>query len=133
MNYLRILRVQVIERIEQLIRPRQNLVCRKRASFASHHLRQIIAGDELHHEKLSIAFRKMVADTRQCRMMKTREESCFTFELLPQALLSKQRLFERDCSIKTLVDSLVNRTHTALPKLAYDAITALQHCFRRQH
>src|ERR1044071_7336767 len=133
MNDLRILRVQVIKRIEQLIRPRQNLIRRKRAPLASHHLRQIVAGDELHHEKLSIAFRKMVADTRQRRMMQTSEQPCFTFELLPQALLGKQRLFERDCCIETLVDSLINRTHPALPKLANDAIATLKNCLRRKH
>jgi hypothetical protein len=65
--------------------------------------------------------------------MKSCEESCLTFELLPQPFLGKQCLFERDCGVETLVDSLINRTHTALPKLAYDAITTLQNCFRRQH
>src|SRR6185369_3287403 len=133
MNYLRILRVQVIKRIEQLICPRQNLVRGKRAALASHHLRQVIAGYELHDEKLSISFRKMVADARQRRMMQSREESCLTFELLPQSLFGKQRLFERDCGIETLVDGLVNRTHTALPKLTNDAIASLQNCFRRKH
>ena len=75
----------------------------------------------------------MVADARQRRMMQTREESCLTFELLPQSLLGKQRLLKRDCGIETLVDRLVNRTHTALPKPAYDAIATLQNCFRRKH
>src|ERR1043165_4526190 len=125
MNYLRILRVQVIERVEQLIGPGQNLVFRKRASLAIHHLRQIVAGDELHHEKLPVVFRKMVAYTRQRRMMQAREESCFTFELLPQTFLGKQRLLQRDSGVETLVDGLVNRTHAALPKLANDAITTL--------
>ena len=125
MNDLRILRVEVVERIEQLIRPRQNLVDGKWTSFAIHHLRQIIAGDELHHEKLSITFREMVADTRQCRMMQAREESGLAFKLLSQAFLGKQRLFQRDRGVETLIDGLVNRTHPALPKLAYDAIATL--------
>ncbi len=64
MNYLRILCVKIIERVEELISPRQNLIGRKRASLAGHHLRQVIAGNELHYEKLPVVFRKMVADAR---------------------------------------------------------------------
>jgi hypothetical protein len=66
-------------------------------------------------------------------VMQAREEPGLAFELLSQAFLSKQRLFQRDCGVETLIDGFVNRTHTALPKLAHDAITTLQDCFRRQH
>ena len=58
-------------------------------------------------------------------MMQTREESGLAFELLAQALLGKQRLFQCHGRVETLVDGFINRTHTALPKLAYDAITTL--------
>ena len=66
-------------------------------------------------------------------MMQTREESCLTFELLPQSFFAKQGLLERDGCVETLVDRLVHRTHTALPKLAYDAVATLQNCFGRKH
>src|SRR5687768_15983289 len=125
MDYLRILRVKVVKRIEQLIGPGQNLIAGERTSFASHHLRQIIAGDKLHHEKLSIAFRKMVAYTRQSRMMQTSEKPRLAFELLAQTFIGKQRLFQSDGGIETLIDGLVNCAHTALPELANDTITAL--------
>src|ERR1043166_1360051 len=69
MDNWRVLRVQIIERVEQLISPGQNLVGRKRSLFAGRHLRQVLAGNELHHEKLSVAFREVVANPRECRMM----------------------------------------------------------------
>src|ERR1700752_2262329 len=75
----------------------------------------------------------MVTNARQPLMMQTREQAGLTFELLPQALIGKQRLFQCHRGVETLVDGLINRTHTALPKLADDAIAALQNCFRRQH
>ena len=105
MDDLRILRVQVVERVEQLIRPRQNLIRRKRTALARHHLRQIVAGDELHHEKLAVAFGKMVADARQCGMMQASQQSRLAFELLAQTLVGKQRLFQRHCGIETLIDA----------------------------
>src|SRR5215216_773487 len=125
MDDLRILRVQVVERVEQLIRPRQNLVRGKWTSFAIHHLRQIIAGDELHHEKLAIAFGKMVADARQCGMMQASEEPRLTLELFAQAFFGKKRLFQRHGGIEALINRFVDSAHTALPKLAYDTIPAL--------
>src|SRR5688500_14467686 len=125
MDYLRILRVKVVERIKQLIGPGQNLIAGERTSFASHHLRQIIAGDKLHHEKLSVAFRKMVAHTRQCRMVQTSQKPRLAFELLSQTFIGKQRLFQGDGGIETLIDCLVDCAHTALPELANYPITAL--------
>src|SRR5215510_287423 len=109
MNDLRILCVKIIERVEQLIRPRQNLVRGKRSSLASHHLRQIVAGDVLHHKKLPVSFRKMVADTRQRGMMQTSEEARLAFELFAQPFLRKKRLFQRDNGVQTLIDGLVDR------------------------
>src|SRR5687768_4319018 len=69
MDDLWILRVQVVERVEQLIRPGQHLIRRKRSALAHHLLRQIVARNELHDEKLTVVLGKVVADTRQCGMM----------------------------------------------------------------
>src|SRR5215213_4951909 len=125
MDDLRLLGMEVVERIEQLISPRQNLVCRKRPAFARHHLRQVIAGDKLHDEKLAVGFGKMVADAWQRRMMQASEQTGLALELLSQAFIRKKRLFQRHGRIETLVDRLVNRAHAALPELAPDAIPAL--------
>src|SRR6185369_2112797 len=125
MNDLRILCVEVVERVEQLVCPRQNLIHRKRTTFTIHHLRQIIAGDELHHEKLSVGFGKMVADSRQRGVMQTSEESRLALELFTQPFFRKERFFQRDSRIEALIDSLVNGAHAALAELAHDSIPAL--------
>src|ERR1051325_5588666 len=125
MDDLRILCVQVVERIEQLISPRQNLIHRKRTAFTIHHLRQVVAGDELHDEKLSVAFGKMVADARQCGMMQTSEEPRLALELFTQAFFRKERLFQRYRRVEALIDRLVNGAHASLAELAHNTIPAL--------
>jgi hypothetical protein len=65
MNDLRILRVQVIERITKLVRPPQDIALGKRTLTARLHFKQILAGNVLHHQELAFAFGKVVADTRQ--------------------------------------------------------------------
>src|SRR5690242_271714 len=133
MNDLRFLCVQIIERVEQLIRPRQHLVGGKRTSFTRHHLRQVVAGDVLHHEKLPVGFGKMVADARQRGMMQTCEQPRFAFELFAQTFVGKERLFQRDGGIETLIDGFIDGAHAALAELAHDPIPALEDCVWRQH
>ena len=82
MNYLRILCVQIIKRVEQLIAPGQHLIRRKRALLVRHHLGQIVAGNVLHHQKLAIAFAEVIAYARQGRMMHAREQTRFALKLL---------------------------------------------------
>ena len=82
MNDLRILGVQIIERIEKLIGPRQYLIRRKGAAFARYHLGQIIARNKLHYEKLTVAFGKVVAHTRQGGMVHARQQPCLPLKLL---------------------------------------------------
>src|SRR5205085_8482180 len=101
------------------------LIGRKRASFARHHLREIVARDELHHEKLAVTFREMVTDTRQRRMMQACEQTRLALELFSQALLGKQRLFQSHSRVEPLIDCFVNGTHTTLPELAHDTIPSL--------
>src|SRR5581483_5460266 len=97
------------------------------------HLGQIDAGDVLHHQKLPVTFVKVIADTRQSRVMKPRQKTCFALKLLAQFFIGKKRLFERDNRIQTLINGFVNRAHAALSKLPHDAITALENCSFCQH
>ena len=92
MNNLRILRVQVVERVAKLIGPRQNLLAGN-GPAPRHHLEQIFARDVLHHQKLAFAFSEMIANARQRRMMKSRQQSRLSLELFPQTFVGKQRLF----------------------------------------
>src|SRR6185503_12413415 len=102
-----------------------NLIGGKRTSFASHHLRQIVAGNKLHHEELAVAFRKMVTHARQRGMMQTCKQSRLALELFAQTFVGKQRFLQRNGGIETLIDRLVNRAHASLSELPNDAITAL--------
>jgi hypothetical protein len=58
-------------------------------------------------------------------MMQTREQARFALELLAQTFVGKERFFEGDSGIETLIDRLVNSAHSTLSELPYDTITAL--------
>ena len=125
MNYLRILRVQIIERVAKLIGPANNFILRKRSVAGGQHLRQILARDVLHYEKLSVALVEMIADARQRRMVHPRQQPRFPLELLAQFLFRKKGLLQRDRRVQSLINCLVHGAHAALSELAHDAITAL--------
>src|SRR5207245_2166308 len=114
MNNLRLLRVQVIERVAKLIRPTQHFVLRESPLAARLHLKQILARDKLHHQKLAVVFCEMVADARQRLMMKPRKQARLALELLAQSLVSKERFFKSYDGIKPLIDRFVDRAHAAL-------------------
>src|SRR5437016_3312437 len=133
MNDLRILRVQIVEGIAQLIAPTQHLFLRKRTVAAREHFVKVFAGDVLHHQKLSVAFVEMIAYPRQRLMMHPRQQTRFAFELLAQLLIGEKRLFQGDDSIEPLVQRFIHRAHAALAKLANDSITSLQNCFWCKH
>ena len=58
-------------------------------------------------------------------MMQTRKQSRLALELFAQTFVGKQRFFQGDSRVETLIDRFVDGTHATLPKLAHDAITAL--------
>ena len=58
-------------------------------------------------------------------MMQAGEQSRLALELFSQTLVGKQRLFQRDGGVETLIDRFVHGAHAALSELANDAITAL--------
>jgi hypothetical protein len=86
---------------------------------------EIFAGDELHHQKLTLPFTEVIANSRQCGVVHARQQPRFSLKLLPQPLIGKERLLQRHSGIKALVNRLVNRTHSALTKLSNDSIAAL--------
>ena len=124
-NNLRILRMQVVERVQKLIRPGQYLIGRKGALLDCQHMGKIFAGDELHHQKLTLTFSEVIANTRQRGMVHARKQPCFSLKLLPQTLISKERLLQCHSGIKTFVNRLVNRAHSPLTELPYDPIAVL--------
>src|SRR5207302_4119211 len=109
----------------KLIGPTQDLSLRKRRVALGLHFRKVFAGDVLHHQKLAVTFVEMIADARQCLMMKPRQQARLALELLTQFLVIKQSFLERDRRIEALVHGLVNRAHPALTKLPNDAVATL--------
>src|SRR5438552_11478259 len=121
MNDLRILRVKIVERITKLIGPTRDFILRKRGIARGKHLKEILARDELHYQKLSIAFIEMIADSGQCLMMKPRQEASFALELFAKSLVNKKGFLQRDHSIQPLINGLVHGAHSALSELAHNA------------
>src|SRR4051794_11398289 len=64
----RLLCVQVIQSVQQLVRPIQDLRDGKRCPTLFQLLKEVFAWNELHHEKLALLVREVVADARQGRM-----------------------------------------------------------------
>ena len=52
-------------------------------------LGQIDPGNELHHQKRPVAFREIVADPWQSRMMKLGQQTCFLCKLLSQMIVNR--------------------------------------------
>lgn len=67
----------------------------------------------------------MVADARQRGMMQTGQKPRFALELFAQTFVGKERLFQRNGGVETLIDGLINGTHPTLSKLANYAVAAL--------
>jgi hypothetical protein len=91
-----------------------------------HHLRQIVAGNVLHYQKLAIAFPKVIAHAWQSWMMHARQQARFALKLASQALIGKQRFLQRDGRVEPLVNSFVNSAHATLAELLNYAIAILQ-------
>ena len=68
----------------------------------------------------------MVNDFGESGMMKSGQKTRLALELLTQLLFCKKCLFQRYRGIKSLVESLVDRSHSALTQLANNAIAILQ-------
>src|SRR5256714_14739353 len=100
----RLLRVQVVERVEELVGPCEHLRGGGQAALAlAPHLFDVGAFDELHDEELTVAFREVVAHARERRVRETREQSGLSLELTTQFFVAERSLFERDRRIEAFV------------------------------
>src|SRR6185295_14839654 len=93
MNYLTFARVQINQSIEHLIGPRNYLRARKWPWLLRDDLRQVITGDELHHQKRAAVLGEIIADPRQRRMIELRQQPGFLLELSPQMTIDRERFF----------------------------------------
>src|SRR6267378_6835195 len=117
MNNLWILRMQVVECIEKLISPGQYLIDWKRSLLDRQHASKVLAVDELHHQKLSLTLREVIANARKCGMVHAGKQPRLSLKLLPQALVGKEGFLQRHRCIKAFINRLVNRAHSSLAEL----------------
>src|ERR1041384_4654108 len=107
----RFLRVQIIERIEQLIGPSQHFRRRESAPALREQFRHVVARNKLHHEELPVALREMIAHAGHRRVPETGEQPRFTFKSFAQELLGEETLFERDGVAEALIYGQINSAH----------------------
>jgi hypothetical protein len=116
---------KIVECVEKLITPVQYLLDWKGTAALCAHRGQIVTFDEMHYQELAFAFSEVVAYPRKGGMMHASEKPGFSLKLLSQSLVGEKRLFQSDGRIQTLIDSLIDRAHTTLSKLANHAVPAL--------
>src|SRR5581483_1650154 len=86
----RLMRMHILKRVEQMVSPAQHVVNRKRRVIALlQQFRQILARNELHHQKLPLAFGKVVGDVRERRVTQAVKQAGLALERL-----AENRIFE---------------------------------------
>ena len=129
-NDLRILGMQIVERVAKLIGPAQHLCLRERTVPLRQHAEEILAGNVLHYQELSLSFGKVIADSRQRGMVHSRQQTRFALELLAQSFVGEKRFLQRHRGIEPLIKRFIHCPHSALAKLANNAVAPLQNCVR---
>ncbi len=92
MDNLPVASVQIDQCVEQLIGPGNHGAPRKRARLLGNNLSEVSAGDELHYQKCPVAFREIVTDARQRRMMELRQQARLLLKLSPETLVNRKGL-----------------------------------------
>src|SRR5947209_12213342 len=129
----RMLRVQVVERVEELIGPSEHLRDGERTAAPFQHLGEVFARNVLHDEELPLALVEVVADARERRVPKVVEESRLALEGFAQVCVVEESFFQRDGPAEAPVCGDVDRAHAALAYLALDGVAILQDCSGGDH
>src|SRR5688572_29481788 len=105
-----VLRMQIVEPIEQVERPAQH--CRYRKDLAAlEDLGHVLALDVLHHEKMTAVLGKVIGDVREYRMMQTVQKTSFAFERLCQVRVAVKRFLDRYDRAELLVNRTIYGSH----------------------
>src|SRR5688500_19547936 len=112
MNDRRLMRMQIRERVKQLVRPKHHPTQRERLLCRLEAFRKIVARDMFHDEVLLFALAEMVANLRQNRMTHSRENSSLAFERIAQHLVTREKsTLQRHRAPKPLIHRHVKPTH----------------------
>jgi hypothetical protein len=126
----RLLAVEIVEDVAQLVGPGDNAALRKRPFAAVEHLLQGAAGHILHHQVVAVADGKLVADRRQVGVAQAAQQLRFASELghghRPVARVDDGRvghlLQGHDAVLVERVGDQVDRAHAAAADDADDDV-----------
>src|SRR6266508_1574448 len=119
--------VEIFQQTQQFVSPAQNLRFWKGTAAQFEQLREIVARNELHNEKIGFVFTEVVNYLWQTRITQVRKESRFTLEgPFGLGVLRGKHFFQCNKAIRPLVQSFVDSAHATVPQLADDAIAVLK-------
>ncbi len=123
----RLVRVQVVERVEQLVGPAQRVRRREGAAFALlEQLREVGALDELHDEELAGLFDEVVAHFRQRGVAQVVQEVRLALEGFAQGGVVEEGLLDGDRAAEALVGGDEDGAHAAVADLSGHAVAVLE-------
>jgi hypothetical protein len=128
-----LLRVQVVQGVEQLVCPSEHVGDGEGAPALLEHVGEVVAGDVLHDEELPLALGEVVADARQDVMPEVIEEPRLALEGAAQTRVVEEGLFDGDGRAEALVGRDVDGPHAAPPDLLADEVAILQDCVGSDH
>src|SRR6266446_6955248 len=92
MNNLPFVRMQVDKRVEQLVGPGDDGVARHWPWLLGNYFGEVEAFDELHNEKCTVAFSKVITDARQRGMIEPGHQAGLPLKLFPLFFVIRERL-----------------------------------------
>ncbi len=138
----RVLRVQIVERVEKLVEPTDDVIDRERRLKLLEHVAKLFAFNKFHDKELPVLVRKVITDVRDDLVLDLRQKLGLAFERrLDQFLLLRagsfdridHDLLDRAGRVENVVVGLINGTHSTVPKLAHDPVAAVQHFIYKKH
>ncbi len=132
-NDRRILRVQVCQRIEELVGPFENLVGVNRLPRALHHGREVVARNVLHDEESPFPLDEVVHDDRDSTVSEPVEDRGLALERLLEPSSVDDRLLDGNLAAECLINGKVDRAHSTLPEVFLDQVPILEHASSVEH
>src|SRR5688572_21160304 len=126
MDDRRLMRMQIVKRVEQLVRPEHHPAQRERLSGVLAAFIEVVTRDVFHHEKLAVRFDKMIDHLWQHRMTQPRKYLCLALERAAHRfMVLKEGAFKCNRAAQPLVDGKVNLAHPAFTDQMDDQVTIL--------
>jgi hypothetical protein len=136
-EYWGFLRVQIAERIAELCSPVENLSLFQQPSASNglvEYLSQVATSHKIHHKIFTVIFGKVIRNFRQIGVVKTRQNTGLTMELLlrlEKHLLVRAQVwldffYRTETPFEADIFCPIHSTHPALPDRGENAVTLAQ-------